>query len=221
MNNIIFGIAMLSVLNIIVFKATTEDRTTINLAELEKNKQFVVYNRQLSLSVDTQRNAVSLNEDGGEGLAWLTNVTFLTGTIEIDLKGQDVYQKSFLGIAFHGVNDSTYDAVYFRPFNFLTKDPVRSVHAVQYISHPDFTWKRLREEQNGVFEKAVTPAPDPNQWFHTKIEVGQEDVRVYVNYSPIASLIVKKLNNRTEGKIGLWTGDGAGGSFSNLVITKG
>ena len=221
MNNFIFGIAMLSVLNIIVFKATTEDRTTINLAELQKNKQFVVYNRQLSLSVDTRRNAVSLNEDGGEGLAWLTNVTFSTGTIEIDMKGLGVYQKSYLGIAFHGENDSMYDAVYFNPFNFITKDSVGRVHAVQYISHPAFTWKRLREEQTGVFEKAVTPAPDPNQWFHTMIEVGQEDIRVFVNYSPVASLIVKKLNNHTNGKIGLWTGDSAGGSFSNLIIKKG
>ena len=221
MNNIIFGIAMLSVLNIIFLEATRQDSTTINLTELEKKKQFVVYNRQLSLAGEAERNAVSLNENGGEGLAWLTNVTFSTGTIEIDLKGQDVYQKSFMGIAFHGENDSTYDAVYFRPFNFITKDSVRSVHAVQYISHPAFTWKRLREEQNGVFEKAVTPAPDPNQWFHAKIEVGKENVSVFVNYSPVASLIVKKLNNRTNGKIGLWTGDGAGGSFSNLIIKKG
>jgi hypothetical protein len=220
MNNIIFGIAMLSVLNIIVLKATTQESTTINLAELQKKKQFVVYNRQISVADDAERNAVSLTENGGEGLAWLRDVTFSTGTIEIDLKGQDVYQKSFLGIAFHGVNDSTYDAVYFRPFNFKTTDSVRRMHAVQYISHPIFTWRKLREEQNGIFEKEVVPAIDPNQWFHAKIEIGQEDVRVFVNYSPVASLIVKKLNNRTDGKIGLWTGDGAGGSFSNLVISK-
>jgi len=221
MNNLIFGIAMLSVLSIIFLKATTQDSAKANLAELQREKQFVVYNRQLSLATEAARNAVSLNENGGEGIAWLSNITFSTGTIEIDLKGLGVYQKSYLGIAFHGENDSIYDVVYFNPFSFITKDSVGRVHAVQYISHPAFTWKRLREEQTGVFEKAVTPAPDPNQWFHAMIEVGQEDIRVFVNYSPVASLIVKKLNNHTNGKIGLWTGDSAGGSFSNLIIKKG
>jgi hypothetical protein len=211
---------MLSVLNIIFFKATKDEKTTINLAALQQKRQLIVHNRVLSLPGEANRNAVSLSKKDGEGLAWLKEHTFSTGIIEIDLKGQDVYQKSFLGIAFHGLNDSTYDAVYFRPFNFITKDSARRIHAVQYISHPVFTWKKLREEQNGVFEKAVTPAPDPNQWFHAKMEVGLEEVRVYVNYSPVASLIVKKLNNRTNGLIGLWTGDGAGGSFSNLIISK-
>lgn len=221
MNNIIFGIAMLVVLNVIVLKVTGKDGTRENLAELQRNKQLVVYNRQVSITNEAGKNAVSLSEQAGEGLAWLKDVSFATGTIEIDLKGVDVYQKSFLGIAFHGVNDSTYDAIYFRPFNFITKDSVRRIHAVQYISHPAYTWERLRAEQNGVFEKGVTPAPDPNEWFHARIEVGAEDISVYINYSPVASLIVKKLNTRTDGKIGLWAGNGSGGSFSNLVITKG
>src|ERR1017187_621430 len=51
---------------------------------------------------------------------------------------------SGLGIAFHGEDTSTYDAVYFRPFNFNTTDPVRKIHAVQYVSMPDNPWFRLR-----------------------------------------------------------------------------
>jgi hypothetical protein len=118
------------------------------------------------------------------------------------------------------VNDSTYDAVYFRPFNFHSEDPVRKIHAVQYISHPVFTWKKLRDEKNGQYEKAVNPAPDANGWFHARIEVSDGSVMVYVNDSKIPSLTVKKLNDRQDGKIGLWVGDGSDGNFANLSIVN-
>ncbi len=38
------------------------------------------------------------------------------------MRGKNVFQKSFIGIAFHGQDDKTYDAVYCRPFNFIAKD---------------------------------------------------------------------------------------------------
>ena len=60
-----------------------------------------------------------------------------------DIRGKDVMQQSFVGVAFHGVNNETLDAVYFRPFNFRSDDPVRKVHAVQYISHPNYPWHRI------------------------------------------------------------------------------
>jgi len=44
-----------------------------------------------------------------------------------------------VGIAFHGSDNKTLDAIYFRPFNFQSTDPVRKIHAVQYVSHPDNT----------------------------------------------------------------------------------
>jgi len=77
----------------------------------------------------------------GEGLAWLKGVPFSTGTIEVDLKAQDVFNKSWLGIAFHVANDSVYECVCFAPFHFITKDSVVSIQAVQYISYSVVTWK--------------------------------------------------------------------------------
>jgi hypothetical protein len=61
----------------------------------------------------------------------------------------ETLQQSFVGVAFHGVDGTTYDAIYFRPFNFKTDDPVRRIHAVQYISHPDNPWQKLRDGQPG------------------------------------------------------------------------
>lgn len=156
-----------------------------------------------------------------DGIAWLKGVTFSTGTIEVDLRGKDVLQKSFLGIAFHGVDTGTYDAIYFRPFNFNSPDPIRKIHAVQYISHPVHTWHKLREEKNGIYEKAVTPAPNASDWFHAKIIIEGTTISVYVNNSTTPSLVVEKLNERKSGLIGIWSSAGAlPGDFANLVIKK-
>jgi tetratricopeptide (TPR) repeat protein len=79
--------------------------------------------------------------------------------IEVDLKGKDVAQQSFLGIAFHLVDWTTFDAVYFRPFNFRAPEAERRSHSVQYVSHPVNTWQKLRAEQPGRFEKAIELDP--------------------------------------------------------------
>lgn len=136
---------------------------TYDLTKLYKEGNLQVRNRTLSLSEGGK--SVKLSEDKDDGLAWIKNVVFSNGTIDVDLKGRDVLQKSFIGIAFHGVSDSLYDAIYFRPFNFHAKDSIRKIHAVQYISHPEFGWERLRTERNGEFEKALVNPPDANAWF--------------------------------------------------------
>jgi len=187
-----------------------------DLSKLYKEGKLLAHGRTLSLSEGGK--AVKLGEDNGEGLVWLKDVVFSNGTIEVDLKGKDVMQGSFIGIAFHGVNDSTYDAIYFRPFNFNAKDPVRKIHAVQYVSHPEFGWERLRNERNGEFEKALVNPPDANAWFHTRIVVKDETVTVFVNDDKTPSLVVKKLNDRKAGSLAIWVGNGSDGEFKNLTI---
>jgi hypothetical protein len=190
----------------------------INLLEEFKQGKLVPVNRKIEATENPKNQAIRLSEEDNEGLIWLKNKQFSQGTIEIDLKGKDVFQRSFLGLAFHAQNDSTYDAIYFRPFNFYAKDSIRFIHAVQYISHPKFTWKKLRDEQNGKFEKAIQNAPNPNEWFHAKIEITTKEVKVYVENRIEPVLIIQKLNNFSTGKIGLFVGDGSGGEFANLTI---
>jgi hypothetical protein len=191
-----------------------------DLTKLLAKKELIAVNREVIASPDKKYSAIKINEKEGEGVVWIKDVKFSKGTIELDLKGKDVLQKSFIGIAFHGADNKTFDGVYFRPFNFKATDSIRHIHAVQYISHPDFPWKKLRDEKNGQYEKAVTPEPDPNDWFHAKIEVGDKEVKVFVNNSAKPSLVVNKLNDRKTGTIGLWTGEGSGGEFANLSITN-
>jgi hypothetical protein len=200
------------------FSALAQKKQPYDLAKLFQKGKLVTYHRNVSVSDDKEHKAIKLDESDGEGIVWLKNVRFSAGTITLDLKGKDVLQQSFIGTAFHGVNDSTYDAVYFRPFNFHATDPIRKIHAVQYVSHPEFPWNRLREERNGVFEKALATPPDPNNWFHARIEIKENTITVYVNDDKVPSLTVQKLNDHKDGNIGVWVGNGSGGEFANLEI---
>jgi len=191
-----------------------------DLHDLNKNGKLQVFNRSITSMKDNEQKGMRFSEAEGDGVAWIEGVNFANGIIEIDIKGKDVLQKSFVGIAFHGKDEKTLDAVYFRPFNFQTSDSVRHIHSVQYVSHPDFPWNRLRDEQNGKFEKAIPSPPNPNEWFHAKIVVDYPHVNVYVNNSSTPCLSVEKLNDRQNGKIGLWVGNNSGGDFANLSITN-
>ena len=190
-----------------------QDRT-FDLQQLLEEKKLITHGQNIIPLTDGEKKAISQT-----GIAWIKDVTFSEGTIEIDLRGRDVLQKSFIGIVFHATDTSEYDIVYFRPFNFLSTDPIRKIHAVQYATHPEFPWYRLRDEKNGIYEKAVTPAPSPRDWFHARIVVKGTDINVYVNNSPTPSLTVQKLNSRKTGKIGI-SNEGLEGEFANLVIRK-
>ena len=178
-----------------------------------------VHNRQVSTFTESDRSGLRFDERNGDGVAWWPDVQFADGIIEFDARGKDLFQKSFLGVAFHGLNESTYDVVYFRPFNFRATDPARHNHAVQYVALPDYDWQRLRTEHPDKYEKPILPAPAPDQWFHARIVVARPKVSVFVNDQTEPSLVVEQLSKRGGGWIGFWVGNGSGGEFSNLKIS--
>lgn len=183
-------------------------------------KSLQVFNRTATGFTEGARTAVRLTEAADNGVAWLPGVALGDGTIELDIRGKDAQGQSFVGVAFHGLDDTTYDAVYFRPFNFRTADSTRHAHAVQYVSHPTYPWQKLRAGHPGAYERAVTPAPDPNGWFHTRIVVASPKVSVYVADATEPSLVVTLLNDRRNGRVGLWVGNGSGGDFANFRIVR-
>jgi hypothetical protein len=188
-----------------------------DLAALAERKGLKVFNRQVSPLEDGPRKGVRLDVASGQGVAYVEGLEFGNGTIEIDIRGRDVQGQSFVGVAFHGADALTYDAVYFRPFNFRAEDPLRKIHAVQYISMPTFNWQKLRTEHPGKYEKGVSPVPDPNGWFHARIVVASPMVRVFVDTAREPSLVVTQLSQRRRGMVGVWV-DNFGGDFANLAI---
>ena len=189
-----------------------------DLAKLADGKGLELFNRSTTSFNDAGINGIRLSESAGEGVAYIQGIEFANGTIEFDVKGKDVQQQSFVGVAFHGIDGTTYDAIYFRPFNFKAEDPIRRSHGVQYISHPTYTWQKLRSEQPGKYEHAVNPVPDPNAWFHARVVVESPNVSVFVGGAREPSLVITQLSDRKRGLIGLWVGNNSAGEFANLKI---
>jgi hypothetical protein len=191
-----------------------------DLARVSDTAVWEAVGRQPTVLQDAGRPMVRLDETLGSGFARLRDFTFAEGVIELSIRGKNVPQHSFVGVAFHGRDDETYDAVYFRPFNFRSDDSERRSHGVQYVSHPTYTWNKLRAEHTGQYEQPVDPAPDPDDWFRARIVVRGGTVSVYVNDADAPSLVVEQLSDRAGGWLGFWVGNGSGGDFADLRITK-
>lgn len=187
-------------------------------AQNKTEKDFNVHNRDLSIKSEGSDQVFYLNDQQGIGVAWLKGARFTNGTIEVDVKGRDMLQRSFVGIAFHGINDTTYEAIYFRPFNFAATDPERHVHMVQYIDLPRYDWQTLRNTYHNVYEKGINPAPDVKLWFHAKIEVHGDSIKVFVNGALTPSLTFTSLTHPGGTMIGYWAGTMSDGSWKNLKI---
>jgi len=189
-----------------------------NLANVAAATEGKVSNRAVTAIDKDGAPAVRFDERAGDGLVSWPGMEFSDGTIEFDVRGKDVFQKSFVGVAFHGAGGA-FEAVYFRPFNFRAGDPARRSHAVQYVSDPEYGWERLRNEHPGKYEKPVEPAPDPNAWVHARVVVAYPTVSVFVNGAAAPSLVVEELSGRKTGWFGLWVGNGSGGDFANFKVS--
>ena len=183
-----------------------------NLTKNNGAKIWDTYNREAQIS-----EYVHFDAKLGDGFLMIKEPIFANGKIELDIRGKDEQGRSFVGVAFHGMNDSTFDAVYFRPFNF--KNPDNKGHSVQYVAQPKFPWYDLRSEYPEKYENELTPVPEPDDWFHVTIQVNYPEVQVFVNNSSSASLTVEQLSSRKKGWIGFWVGNNSEGEFKNLKIT--
>ena len=194
-----------------------QDRIDLH-ATVEQGRIEVV-NRELNLIDEPTHRGIRLSKAYGDGVAWLKGVEFSNGVIDFDVRGEDVEQHSFVGIAFHSANDSTFDAIYLRPFRFKeTTDSLRS-RSIQYISLPGYTWRVLRARAPGVYEHAIDPAPDPNTWVHMRVVVQGDRVSTFINGAEEPSLVVNKMTKLHTGRLGFYVADPSGGDFANISIT--
>lgn len=186
----------------------------------QKESDFKVFNRNLTINKAGNGTVIYLNESSNEGVAWIKGAKFTNGNIEFDIKGRDLLQRSFVGIAFHGVSDTTYDCIYFRPFNFNAADKVRKSHAVQYVSESKYDWEILRNTYPNKYEQPLHTPPDANSWFHARINVSGKTIKVYVNNEAAPSLTVEQIRPMNGTMIGYWAGNGSEGFWKNLKISK-
>ena len=174
-------------------------------------------NREVSRLAE--RGAVHVSAKEGPGVVWIEGTDFGEGTIELDVRGKDVLQQSFVGVAFHRKDDQTYESVYLRPFNFQATDPTRRNHAVQYMMVPEFDWPVLREKFPEEFERPVAPSIKPTDWVPIKVVVKGGRVQVFAGAVTTPTMDVRRLGQLDRGLVGLWAGNNSDGDFANLRIT--
>jgi hypothetical protein len=202
-----------------VFSAQPATDERIDLAKLLADGKLRVVNREVSKIVD-RAGGLHMSERAGPGIVWIEGMDFREGEIEVEIRGRDRYQQSFVGIAFHGKSDDTYEAVYLRPFNFRAEDPVRHRHALQYMMVPDFDWPKLRQQFPDEFERPVASSVGPTDWVTLRVAVREQKVDVSIGPDHTPVLSARKLGSLNRGMIGLWTGNGSDGDFANLRITR-
>jgi hypothetical protein len=189
----------------------------IDLAERLAAGKLRAVNREVT-KLPGSPAGVHVAEKADAGVVWIDGSDFAEGAIDVDVRGRDVLQQSFVGVAFHRKDDHTYEAVYLRPFNFRADDPVRHQHAVQYMASPDYDWPRLRKEFPEEFENAVDPSVVPTDWVPLRVVVKGSTIQVFVGAVKAPALEVRKLGQLDRGMIGLWTGNNSDGDFANLRI---
>ena len=158
-------------------------------------------------------------------LALVQGLEFSNGVIEAEIAGAPAPgafegARGFVGIAFRMQKDmQTYDAFYLRPTNGRAEDQVRRNHSAQYISHPAWTWQRLRKETPEKYESYVDLVP--GAWTKVRIDVRGEQARLYVHDQSQPTLIVNDLKTGAQGTgaIALWVGPGTVAHFRNLAVT--
>jgi hypothetical protein len=197
-----------------------------DLSQVNQGKTWRLINADCETAMEDGKRVVRLrpkvkaNTGSSIGLALVEGLEFDEGSLEIDLKGKGKEEASFLGLAFGVVDGKTFEAVYFRPFNFMRDDAAFRSRAVQYVAWPDHTWEELRTGKPGVYESAVKPIPDPAGWFHARVVVTKQTVSVWVEDAKEPCLVVDRLTKGRKGKVGLWV-DSKEGAFSGLKVLPG
>jgi hypothetical protein len=191
---------------------------------LESGAGLRVSNLSVTAATLDGKKGVQLTSTGAEEMAIIEGTDFDNGVIEAELAGTPgpgagEGARGFVGIAFRIQKDTkTYDAFYLRPTNGRADDQERRNHATQYISHPDWTWSRLRKETPSRYESYVDLVP--NAWTRIKIEVDGVRARLYVHDQAQPALIVNDVKTGPGGRgaVGLWVGSGTVAHFRNVRL---
>lgn len=160
----------------------------------------------------------------GDTIAILKGTRFRNGTIEVWLAGAPTDEavaaqgaRGFVGIAFRVADPSRYEAIYLRPTNGRAEDQLRRNHSIQYISHPEYPWERLRSEAPGQYEAYADMAP--GEWIRCRIVVSGTKAELFLGAAKQPNLVVNDLKHGDlSGGVALWIGPGTVAHFSDLRL---
>ncbi|MEZ5550906.1 MAG: hypothetical protein R3E82_08460 [Pseudomonadales bacterium] len=91
---------------------------------------------------------------------------------------------------------------------------------MQYVSHPEYTWERLRRETPSRYEAYVDLVP--GQWTPIRIEVQGDKAILFVHGNDQPTLIVNdlKMGMDAAGAVAFWIEGSTIAHFRNLKISQ-
>jgi hypothetical protein len=189
---------------------------------LNSRTQVVEYRGRRAVKLVPAPETAGKDEDM---LAILDSSDFKDGSIEVAVAGRPrpgmpPDSRGFIGIAFRtGEGGEWLEVFYLRPTNGRTDDQLRRNHSAQYVSHPAFTWNRLRSESPGVYESYVDL--QPGVWTTMRILVSGQTARLYVDGAAQPTLIVNDLKHGdAAGRIALWAHVETDAYFGAITIDR-
>ncbi|MFN7106803.1 MAG: hypothetical protein ACK4MY_01145 [Brevundimonas sp.] len=178
----------------------------------------VTYQGRPALRASAFENVSALDR-----LVVLDTPAFGDGVIEAWISGApsvtaSVTARGFVGVAFRVQDEARLEAIYLRPTNGRADDQLRRNHAVQYISHPEYPWERLRAEAPAQYETYVDL--EPGRWTHVRIIVAGIKAQLHVDGIEQPTLIVSDLKHGADAKgaVALWIGPGTLAHFSDVHV---
>jgi len=160
----------------------------------------------------------------GSAFGIVKALPFHDGSIELEVSGAPsktafATARGFIGVLFRiDSAGSRFESFYLRPSNGRAEDQLQRNHSVQYVSLPDWDWKRLRDETPGQYESYADM--QPGEWTHMRIVVRGKRAELYVGGAQQPCLIVTEMKHGdSEGGLALWIGPGTEGYFRNLIVT--
>ena len=172
--------------------------------------------------------ALQLKHHMKDGYVQIEGLEFANGEIEVEVAATidpdlppefKMFARGFIGLAFRIQKDSgVYENIYVRPDNARADDQLRRNHTTQYVSSPEYSWKRLRDESPGKYESYVDLAL--NTWIRMRLVVEDEKVVLFIGTDKQPCLVVNDMRlDEASGGIGVWVGMGTIGYFRNLQVT--
>lgn len=87
--------------------------------------------------------------------------------------------------------------------------------AVPYISDPDRSWRKLRQEYPNRYEQAAPVAIE--SWHRLRLEIRGRTAQAFVDGERVLAVDDLSYPDR-RGPIGLWVDDGTTGYFSGVQV---
>lgn len=219
---------MIIVIILAINPAATSLAKTQTIIPLNSLDQVELVNVDAEVLVYKNKTALRVKAASGseqlETLVLIPEISFMDGVIEIEVSGESApgaiaQARGFVGLAFRVQKGEhyAYECFYLRPTNARADNQIQRNHSLQYISHPEFPWHRLRKETPEKYESYVDMLP--GEWIKLKIEVSGTTAKFYVGGAKQPNLVVNDLKRGdSEGGLALWMHSSTLAHFRNLVV---